>query len=302
MTVHEPVSGTEGEEFRHRRPKVFAHRGSSHAFAEHTRAAYLKALADGADGVECDVHLTRDQHVVLLHDANLDRTSDGTGPVADRTLHELRSLDFSSWKGVRIPEEYGGIADQFLTLGELLDILRNAGRPVELAIELKHPSPFQLRLEDRVLEVLRIQGWTPDDSMVDNIHVTFMSFSPEAVRYLLKRVPAEFICQLVDQVHVSDLRHELGLGPLTAGAVANVMKATQLEGERILDECQVGIAGPGIGYVRNHALAVQRWLGSGLRFRVWTVDSAQDVALCQGLGVHEITTNKPAQVLAQVSA
>jgi glycerophosphoryl diester phosphodiesterase len=80
------------------------------------------------------------------------------------------------------------------------------------------------------------------------------------------------------------------------------MKATQLEGERILDEGQVGIAGPGIGYVRNHALAVQRWLGSGLRFRVWTVDSAQDVALCQGLGVHEITTNKPAQVLAQVSA
>ena len=67
------------------RPLVFAHRGSSAAYAEHTRAAYLQALADGADGVECDVHLTRDQHVVLMHDANLDRTSDGTGPVAERT-------------------------------------------------------------------------------------------------------------------------------------------------------------------------------------------------------------------------
>src|SRR5881409_2356806 len=86
------------------RPKVYAHRGSSAAFAEHTKAAYLQALADGADGVECDVHLTRDQHVVLLHDANLDRTSDGTGPVADRTLEELRRLDFSSWKGARIPD------------------------------------------------------------------------------------------------------------------------------------------------------------------------------------------------------
>ena len=88
------------------RPLVYAHRGSSEAFAEHTRAAYLQAIADGADGVECDVHLTRDQHAVLLHDATLDRTSDGTGQVADRTLEELRLLDFSSWKGARIPEAY----------------------------------------------------------------------------------------------------------------------------------------------------------------------------------------------------
>ena len=63
---------------------------------------------------------------MLLHDANLDRTSDGTGPVADRTLHELRQLDFSSWKGARIPDEYGGRSDQFLTLPELLVLLRGA--------------------------------------------------------------------------------------------------------------------------------------------------------------------------------
>jgi len=136
------------------RPLVFAHRGASAAFAEHTRAAYLQALADGADGVECDVHVTRDQHVVLLHDANLDRTSDGTGPVADCTLAELRLLDFSSWKGVRIPEKYGARSEQFLTLPDILDVLRDAGRDVRLAIELKHPSPYQLKLEDRVLDVL----------------------------------------------------------------------------------------------------------------------------------------------------
>src|SRR6476620_11650830 len=114
------------------RPLVYAHRGASADFAEHTRAADLQALADGADGVECDVHLTRDQHVVLLHDANLDRTSDGTGPVAERTLEELRQLDFSSWKGVRIPETFGARSEQLLTLPELLDILRGAGRPMKL--------------------------------------------------------------------------------------------------------------------------------------------------------------------------
>ncbi|WP_426997879.1 glycerophosphodiester phosphodiesterase [Pseudarthrobacter sp. N5] len=282
------------------RPLVFAHRGSSAAFAEHTRAAYLRALADGADGVECDVHLTKDQHLVLLHDANLDRTSDGTGPVAERTLDELRQLDFSSWKGVRIPDGYGAKSEQFLTLTELLDLLRGAGREIGLAIELKHPSPYQLRLEDRLLELLTAEGWDARTSTVDNIRVTFMSFSPDSVKHLLALVPAQFICQLVDDVDVGEIREELGLGLLTGGAVANVMKAAQLEGERILDDCEAGMAGPGIDYVRQHARTVQRWLESGRRFRVWTVDSAKDVALCQGLGIHEITTNRPAQVLAQL--
>lgn len=282
------------------RPLVYAHRGASADFAEHTRAAYLRALADGADGVECDVQLSRDQHVVLLHDANLDRTSDGTGPVAERTINQLRLLDFSSWKGVRIPEEYGPRSDQFLTLPNLLDLLRDSGRDIGLAIELKHPSPYQLKLEDRVLEVLRAEGWDARTSRLDNISITFMSFSPDAVRHLRKAVPPEFICQLVDDVNVAGIREELGLGPLTGGAVANVMKAAQLEGERILNDCEVGIAGPGIGYVREHTGTVRRWLDSGRRFRVWTVDAEKDVALCIGLGIHEITTNRPAQVLAQL--
>lgn len=282
------------------RPLVFAHRGSSAAFAEHTRAAYLQALADGADGVECDVHLTRDQHVILLHDANLDRTSDGTGPVAERTLRELRRLDFSSWKGARIPEIYGARSEQFLTLPELLEILRGAGRPVGLAIELKHPSPYQLKLEDRVLDVLRSAGWQANSSSVDNIAVTFMSFSPESVRRLLHSVPGDFVCQLVDDVDVRGLREELGLGLITGGAIANVMRAAQQEAERILDAGEAALAGPGIDYVRRHPDTVRRWLEQERRFRVWTVDTEQDVALCRSLGIHEITTNVPARVLSQL--
>ena len=284
------------------RPLVYAHRGSSGAFAEHTRAAYLQAIADGADGVECDVHLTRDQHVVLLHDATLDRTSDGTGQVADRTLEELRRLDFSSWKGARIPEAYGAKSEQLLTLPELLDILRGAGRGIGLAIEFKHPSPYQLGLEDRTLQVLRDEGWNPRTSMLDNIIVSFMSFSPDSVKHLLAAVPAGAVCQLVDDVKVADIREELGLGALTGGALANVMRAAQAEGERILEGAEAGIAGPGIGYVRAHGTTVQRWLASGLRLRVWTVDAEDDVDRCRELGIHEITTNWPAQVLSQVMA
>lgn len=288
------------DDFTPFRPKVYAHRGASAAFAEHTRAAYLKAIADGADGVECDVHLTRDQHVVLLHDANLDRTSTGTGPVSEHTLEELRSLDFSSWKGARIPDAYGGVADQFLTLPELLDILRGAGREIGLAIELKHPSPYGLKLEERVIAVLEQEGWSAEESRLENIQISFMSFDSDSVQRLLQSVPGRHICQLVDDFTVQEIRQELGLGFLTGGAVANVMKAAQEDAERVLDKGQVGIAGPGIDYVREHARNVQRWLEAGRTFRVWTVDSEKDVALCQGLGIQEITTNKPAQVLAQL--
>ena len=284
------------------RPLVYAHRGASGAFAEHTRAAYLQAIADGADGVECDVHLTRDRQVLLLHDSTLDRTSDGTGQVADRMLQELRLLDFSSWKGARIPEAYGAKSGQFLTLPELLDILRAAGRPIGLAIEFKHPSPYQLGLEDRVLEVLREKGWNPATSMLENIMVSFMSFSPDSVRHLLDSAPAGAVCQLVDDVNVADIREELRLGALTGGALANVMKAARAEGERILAAGEAGMAGPGIGYVRAFPGTVERWIGSGRRVRVWTVDAEDDVERCRELGVHEITTNWPAQVLTQLMA
>jgi glycerophosphoryl diester phosphodiesterase len=290
------------DESRDARPLVYAHRGASGAFAEHTRAAYLQAIADGADGVECDVHLSRDQHPVLLHDATLDRTSDGTGPVADRTLRELRQLDFSSWRGARIPAEYGGTSAQFLTLSELLDILRAAGRGIGLAIELKHPSPYQFRLEDRVLDVLRDKGWDPATSMLGNIKVSFMSFSPDAVTHLLRSVPAAALCQLVEDVDVEGIREGLGLGAITSGALANVMRSAHLEGVRLLDYGEVGMAGPGVDYLRGHPRTVQRWLDSGRRLRVWTVDDKDDVALCRELGIQEITTNRPAQVLAQLAA
>jgi glycerophosphoryl diester phosphodiesterase len=284
------------------RPLVYAHRGASAQFAEHTRAAYLQALADGADGVECDVHLTRDQHIVLLHDANLDRTSTGTGPVGDRTLEELRELDFSSWKGARVPVEYGASSQQLITLPELLDLLEAADREIGLAIELKHPSPYQLRLEQTVLQLLEARGWEAESSRLGNIRVSFMSFDSNAVRYLLDRVPAEHVCMLVDDVQVEDVRTDLALGRLTGGAVANMLKAAQAEAEEILDAGRAGIAGPGIGYVRSHPNRVRQWLGAGRRFRVWTVDEAEDVEHCLRIGIQEITTNRPADVLRQVGA
>src|SRR5258705_13330230 len=78
-------------------PLVFAHRGSSESLPEHTLGAYLRAIEEGADGLECDVRLTRDRQLVCLHDRRLERTSNGRGRVSRHTLDELDELDFGSW-------------------------------------------------------------------------------------------------------------------------------------------------------------------------------------------------------------
>src|SRR5262245_40567838 len=79
-----PVTGGAGH-----RPFVYAHRGSSELVAEHTLGAYLRAIDEGADGLECDVRLTRDGHLVCVHDRRIDRTSTGRGVVSDFDLADL---------------------------------------------------------------------------------------------------------------------------------------------------------------------------------------------------------------------
>ena len=277
-------------------PAIFAHRGSSGRFAEHTRAAYLQALADGADGVECDVHLTRDRELVCIHDPRLDRTSDGTGDVASTRLKDLRSLDFSSWKGARIPAEYGGIFNQLLSLADLLDILLAARRPVSLAIELKHPSPFGLRLEEQLISFLLNRGWNPVGSTLGNITVSFMSFNPDSMRRLLEVAPQHSVCQLVADVNRDEVKGALFFGALAAGAVVNLMRRAVREGERLIRLHSVGIAGPGIKYVRDHPETVAGWIADGVRVRAWTVNTDDDAALVQQLGIHEITTDYPSRM------
>lgn len=72
-----------------------AHRGFKSKFPENTKIAFEKAIDVGADGVEFDVHLTKDREVVIIHDERLERTSDGKGLVKDFTLSELKKLNMS---------------------------------------------------------------------------------------------------------------------------------------------------------------------------------------------------------------
>ena len=140
------------------RPMVVAHRGASADIAEHTLGAYVTAIESGADALECDVRLTRDGHLVCVHDRTVNRTSDGRGIVSELDLERLRALDFSSWHD-RLPTSAdqllsdspylaGVIPDRVtsgggvLTLRVLLELVHDASRPVRLLIETKHPTRY----------------------------------------------------------------------------------------------------------------------------------------------------------------
>ncbi|MEH0109515.1 glycerophosphodiester phosphodiesterase family protein [Tersicoccus sp. MR15.9] len=278
------------------RPAVYAHRGSSARWAEHTRAAYLQALEDGADGVECDIHLTRDGQPVLWHDDTLDRTSDGTGDVADLTLAAMRRLDVSSWKGAAIPTRFGARSEQLLTLDDLLDLLLACGRPVGLAIELKHPSPAGRKLEEIVLTVLMRRGLDPETCRLGNISVSFMSFSAEAVNYLLATVTSDHVCQLIDEVSIHDLRTKELLGPVMRAIVTRYLRRIFSEANVVINNQRVGLVGPGVAYVRRHPRRIERWVASGAVLRVWTVDDAEDAQYCLDRGVQELTSNRPGEL------
>ena len=72
--------------------RVYAHRGASHYAPENTLPAFALAARQGADGIELDVHLTKDDQLVVIHDETVDRTTNGTGWVKDYTLQELKTL------------------------------------------------------------------------------------------------------------------------------------------------------------------------------------------------------------------
>jgi glycerophosphoryl diester phosphodiesterase len=124
---------------------VIGHRGARNLEPENTLRSFRRALELGVDYIECDVHRTRDEHLVLMHDDTLDRTTDGTGAVSELTFPQIRALD--AGKGERVP-----------TLQELLDLV---GARVRLCVELKDPTALDLVL-----------GLVADRGVADQVFLT----------------------------------------------------------------------------------------------------------------------------------
>ena len=181
------------------RPQVVAHRGSSHDNPEHTLGAYLAALDKGAEGLECDVRLTADGHLVCVHDRRVDRVSTGRGVVSTMELAQLDELDFASWKNpwAELDDEAPEVDEQtrkVLTLAKLLDAARDYDQPVDLAIETKHPTRYAGLVERRLVDLLAERGWVGADSPA-----RIMSFSPVALTRIKKLAPSLEVVLLIDR-------------------------------------------------------------------------------------------------------
>jgi glycerophosphoryl diester phosphodiesterase len=258
-------------------PRVVAHRGASADEAEHTVAAYRRALEDGSDGLECDVRLTRDGVLVCVHDRRIDRTSSGRGVVSTLELADLADLDFGSWH----PAAGDGQAEGpdwdrsgVLTLERLLEVVVDVGRPVELAIETKHPTRYAGLVELTLVEVLSRFGL--QRGVAGDVSVRAMSFAASSLRRLRGIAPGIPTVYLLDRL---PLRLRDGSLPPSVDA-----------------------AGPSIDVLRAHPSYVERVQAGGHEVHVWTVDQPTDVDYVVGLGVDVLITNRPSAVRRQLTA
>lgn len=234
-------------------PLVIAHRGASGVEPENTVAAITKAVEIGVDLIEIDVHRTRDGHVVVMHDATVDRTAKGayTGPIADLTLEQIKSLDAGIWKSVlrrgeRVP-----------TLEEAL--LSGDGNAIFL-VENKATG-----IERDIAEAIRRTGMQKN--------VVFQSFDPNSVRAfrtLMPDVPAGVLFgapQIDDDVER-----------------AATMVDTALKANASIVAVHYGAVTPAfVRYIQARGLNV--W--------VWTVDGESDMRRMIEAGVDGIITNYP---------
>ncbi|MBK8576505.1 MAG: glycerophosphodiester phosphodiesterase [Elusimicrobia bacterium] len=135
---------------------IIGHRGAMGHGPENTRAAFEAGLRCGAGAVECDVHLSKDGRLVVIHDDRVDRTTNGRGAVAGKTWVELRLLDAGAWFG----KEFVG--ERVWRLEDLLGWAKRRRtrfkKPLQLIIEIKAKPRSPARIADRVVAVLRSAG------------------------------------------------------------------------------------------------------------------------------------------------
>jgi glycerophosphoryl diester phosphodiesterase len=264
------------------RPQVIAHRGASADEPEHTLAAYMEAIKAGADGLECDVRLTADGHLVCVHDRNVERTSNGRGLVSTLELTELEGLDWGSWKALQRSAGRRGMPPDaevpdvvstedrahLLTLKKLLSLVADTDRRVEVAIETKHPTRYGGLVERKLVELLQQFGWADDP----HGPVRMMSFSMLAVRRMRQLAPVVPRVFLMKQVPL----------PFRDGSLPP----------------GVGTAGVRIDILRHHPSYAARLRDRDHQLFVFTVDEPADVELCLAVDADAIITNRPAEVLA----
>jgi glycerophosphoryl diester phosphodiesterase len=245
-------------------PVNLAHRGASALAPENTIEAFRLAVGTGAGGLELDVHMTRDGHIVVIHDATVDRTTNGSGAVSEMTFDQLRRLDaghnFSPDGGPTRP--YRGRGVRVPVLGEVLKEF--PGLAVNIDIKAGTPG-----IEETVFGVLREADALGRVLVVSIPHATVKRF------------------RKVSGGHVSTgaSRREIGIFYISS----------RLNLERLLrpayDAVQVPLRHRGIQVVTPRFVRAAH--GRGVRVDAWTINQADEMRRLLDLGVDVIMTDRP---------
>jgi glycerophosphoryl diester phosphodiesterase len=173
-----------------------AHRGASSYAPENTLAAFDLALAMGIMHIELDVHCTRDEQVVVIHDETVDRTTNGTGPVTNYTLAELRCLDAGAWFGA----EFAG--QRVSTYAEIL--ARYGGR-VHLHTEIKGHTAH---LAQHTVDLIRQYNMTAQVTMT-----SFQQPPLQDIRTYAPELPTGWLVREVNETIITQAQ-QLGVTQL----------------------------------------------------------------------------------------
>jgi glycerophosphoryl diester phosphodiesterase len=225
-----------------KKPVIFAHRGASGYAPENTMAAFKKGIEMGAKGIELDVHLTKDGQIVVCHDENIKRTSNGEGLIMDMTLEELKKFDF----GVRFSSEFEG--EKIPTLEEVLELIEDWDGILNIEIKAA-PRQYLAGLEKEVVELVKKY------SMVDKIIIS--SFNHYSLAEVKKIAPefktgilySELIYEPWEYVKnvgacaihpgLISLTEEVIKGCIKNGVMVNVWTVNQSEHMKMLIEAGV---------------------------------------------------------------
>lgn len=179
-----------------RKAKIQAHRGASGYAPENTLPAFQMAVDMGADGIECDIHFSKDGHFIVCHDETIDRTSDGTGMISDLTLAEIKAHDF----GAKFDEKYKGVTAP--TLEEMLDVVKDMN-PINIEIKEFGKDRDQAEILHKFYDILNAYG------VLERVIVS--SFDVKLIKLLKQLHPDVYTCFLYSRMKLSAAYSE-GLG------------------------------------------------------------------------------------------
>jgi glycerophosphoryl diester phosphodiesterase len=233
-----------------------AHRGGALLWPENSLLAFRSATAMGADYLELDVHLTRDDEVVVIHDPTLDRTTTGAGPVRDRTLAELAPL--------RLRDRTGALTDeQIPTLDQAVALAVAGKRQVLLEIKVDAQRRHYPGIEEKVFAVLDRHRFVP--------FAIVMAFEAETWRRVRRLRPAARAGALYSA------------RTLSAGAVEAELQALS----------QAGVVFVGLNQALVNARVATQARLAGLTLGVWTVNERDAIERFIGQGVSVVITDRP---------